>query len=304
MKELAPIVLFVYERIVQTELMVKTLCENSLANESDLFIYSDAPRSKKAEKNVGSVRDFIKTISGFRSVTIIERDSNYGLSRSIIEGVSETIKQYGKVIVIEDDLVISPFFLKFMNDGLDLYEHDDRAISIHGYVYPVKQTLPSTFFLRGADCWGWATWERGWKLFQSNGSALLDKIYQTKRQNEFDFNGTYPYARMLKEQVEGKNDSWAVRWYASAFLENKFTLYPGTSLVNNISSDTLGTHTKSLADFNSELSKKEITVDLIPIEDSPIARKAFEDFFRNLSRPSISKLLTFARSLFHPHVAN
>ena len=126
-----------------------------------------------------------------------------------------------KVIVLEDDLVTSPHFLQYMNDGLGIYERDDRVISIHGYSYPVHGKLPETFFLRGADCLGWATWKRGWDLFEDDGQRLLNELERRNLTRSFDFDGSYPYTQMLRDQIAGSNSSWAVRWYASAFLRDK-----------------------------------------------------------------------------------
>ncbi|MBP6672868.1 MAG: glycosyltransferase family 2 protein, partial [Bacteroidetes bacterium] len=183
------------------------------------------------------------------------------------------------------------------------YESDERVISIHGYVYPVKGGLPSSFFLKGADCWGWATWKRGWDLFEQDGRVLETQLKQRNVCDEFDFNGSYPYTRMLRQQIEGKNDSWAVRWYASAFLKDKLTLYPGCSLVNNISSDSLGTHTKHLAAFQSALSPVRLSVGDVPVEDHPEARHQFEQFFQSLRVPLYKKILNVIRSMAGNHGA-
>ena len=112
------------------------------------------------------MRKYITTVSGFKSLNIIERDINMGLSKSIITGVTEICDKYGKVIVLEDDHVTSPYFLQYMNDGLRAYEHDEDVISIHGYIYPLGDKLPETFFIRGADCWGWATWKTSWAIYE------------------------------------------------------------------------------------------------------------------------------------------
>ncbi len=293
----APIALFVYQRIRETKISVEALKRNELASESDLFIFSDAPRSESAAENVSAVREYLRTISGFRSISIIERKTNLGLSRSIIDGVGMLVERFGRVIVLEDDLETSQYFLRFMNDALQCYESDDRVISIHGYVYPVKAKLPATFFLKGADCWGWATWKRGWEQFEPDGRLLEEQLKQRKICTEFDFNGSYPYTRMLRQQIKGKNDSWAVRWYAAAFLKDKLTLYPGYSLVNNISSDSLGTHTKYLAAFQSALSPERLPVGSIPVEEHKEARHQFELFFRSIHVPMYKKILNLVRTI-------
>ena len=160
---LSPIVLFAYNRPGHIQQTIDALRKNHLAEESELFIFSDAPRDKKAEEDVSKVREYIKTIAGFKRTTVIERDHNLGLSQSIITGISELIAQYGRIIVLEDDLITSPYFLKFMNDGLSAYQEEDSVISICGYMYPLNKKHADTLFLRMTDCWGWATWKRGWR---------------------------------------------------------------------------------------------------------------------------------------------
>jgi hypothetical protein len=286
---LAPIVLFTYNRPWHLMQTVSALLKNSLASESEIFIFSDGPKDENDVPKVAEVRKYIKTIKGFKRVEIIERDKNWGLANNIIDGITKIVNQYGKVVVLEDDLSTSPYFLKFMNDGLNIYEEEEKVISVHGYVYPIKG-LPEIFFLRGADCWGWATWKRGWDLFEKDGKKLLDELEKRKLTKLFDFNGAYPYTKMLKDQVEGKVDSWAIRWYASAFIQEKLTLYPGISLVKHIGD--LGTHVKDSSLFDVELSEKPIFVKRIPPIEDPEVRKKIEDFFFRIRRKrKISDLL-------------
>jgi hypothetical protein len=288
---LAPIVLFTYNRPWHTKQTVEALQKNIYAEQSHLFIFSDGPKTEKDEPKVKEVREYLKTIKGFKNIEIIERDKNWGLANNIIDGITKVVNQYGRVIVLEDDLVTSPYFLKFMNDGLNIYEEEEKVISVHGYVYPIKG-LPEIFFLRGADCWGWATWKRGWDLFEKDGKKLLDELEKRKLTKLFDFNGAYPYTKMLKNQVEGKVDSWAIRWYASAFIQEKLTLYPGISLVKHIGD--LGTHVKDSSLFDVELSEKPIFVKRIPPIEDPQVRKKFENFF---FRMKMKSMIYFAK---HP----
>lgn len=155
MINVTPIILFVYNRLWHTKQTVEALQKNDLASESELFIFSDGPKPG-AEEKVKEVREYLKTITGFRKVTIIERDTNWGLANNIIDGVTKIVNEYGKVIVLEDDLVTSPGFLTYMNEGLKIYADEEQVASIHGYIYPLKhpERLPETFFIRGADCWG------------------------------------------------------------------------------------------------------------------------------------------------------
>jgi hypothetical protein len=277
--KLAPIALFVYNRLDHTRQTVASLQKNTLATESDLFVFSDAAKSPEVEEKVKAVREFIKGISGFRSITIIERELNLGLAKSIIDGVTRLCNEYGQVIVLEDDLVTSPYFLKFMNDGLEFYENEEEVISIHGYIYPVKAELPETFFLRGADCWGWATWKRGWDIFEPDGKKLLTEIKGQNVDREFNYDGTFNLTDMLRSQVQGKIDSWAIRWYASAFLKNKLTLYPGKSLVFNIGNDSSGTHCGTTEMFSGKLFDQPLTIGRLAIEESLEGRTAVVNYF-------------------------
>jgi hypothetical protein len=276
----APIALFVYNRSDHTRRTIDALIQNSLAENSELIIFSDAAKSEAQAEAVRKVRKYISEIEGFKSVTIVERVANLGLARSIIDGVTTILNKYGRIIVLEDDMVTSPYFLTYMNEALEKYVDDERVVSIHGYVYPVGQPLSEAFFLTGADCWGWATWQRGWSCFNSDGQFLLDELYRRKLLRAFDFNGTYPFSKMLEGQIKGANESWAVRWHASAFLAGKLTLYPGRSLVHNIGNDNSGTHCGDSDRHDTELSQTPIELSNIEVKPSEEGRLAFERFFR------------------------
>lgn len=280
----APIVLFTYNRLPHVQQTVGALLRNPEARESELFIFSDAAKNKADTRAVSEVRHYIRQITGFASVQITERQENFGLARSIIGGVSSVCRQHGRVIVVEDDIVTSPHFLKFMNDGLARYERDERVISIHGYQYPVNSVLPETFFLRGADCWGWATWKRGWDLFEPDGRLLLQELVARKLTHRFDFDGAYPYTRMLRNQIRDKNDSWAIRWHASAFLNGKLTLYPGRSLVLNIGTDSSGMHCSTTGEFAGDIADSPIKVEPVAVEENAFARQQIVKFHKGARR--------------------
>ena len=286
---LSPIVLFVYNRPWHTRQTIKALQNNELADQSDLFIYSDGPKEEQAKNKVKEVRNYIHTVHGCKTVTIREREKNMGLASSIIDGVTAVVNEYERVIVLEDDLVTSPFFLRYMNDALNLYECEEKVISIHGYIYPLSEKLPSTFFLRSADCWGWATWKRGWDLFEGDGQKLLNELEEKKLTRLFDFNGAYGYTQMLRDQIAGKNDSWAIRWYASAFLADKLTLYPGKSLVNNIGHDDSGVHCGKSNRLDVDVTQHPITINNIDVIESVYAYRKISQFF---SRDIIVRVLS------------
>jgi hypothetical protein len=283
----APIALFAYNRPDHLVRVAQALTHNPEAAASPLFVFSDAPKSESTANAVAEVRALAHRMKGFASVDVVEQPSNQGVARSITGGVARLTAEFGRAIVLEDDLLPSPHFLRYMNDGLNAYADDERVISIHAYSYPVAGRLPETFFLRGADCWGWATWKRGWDLFETDGRRLLRDLEQRNLLPEFDFGGTYPYSRMLRDAIEGRNDSWAIRWYASAFLQGKFTLYPGSSQVQNIGADGSGIHVGSTSRFQHAAWGAELDVGNIPVEESREARQAFAGYLAGL-RPSMA----------------
>ena len=293
----APIALFTYARLEHTRLTVDALLQNHTASDHDLIIFSDGARTPDKQLAVEQVRSYLTTIRGFRSNSIHHRPSNFGLARSIIEGVTQVLSSHERIIVLEDDLVTSPQFLGYMNEALERFVNDERVVSIHGYVYPVEQALPEAFFLRGADCWGWGTWRRGWKLFNPDGQALLDQLEKQKLLYAFDFNGAYSYSKMLQGQIKGLNDSWAVRWYASAFLANKLTLYPGRSLVQNIGNDGTGTHQEFRTSYDVLVSATQIDLASIEVIPSLAGRVAFESFFRASKQTFFKNLLARTKQL-------
>jgi hypothetical protein len=290
----APIALFAYRRPEHLKSCLTSLLQNPEASSTALWIFCDGPRSPAEADATQKVRELARATGGFSSVTVIERPRNIGLAASVISGVAEVLDSADRVIVVEDDLVVSPDFLGYMNQGLDLYADVPEVVSIHGFTYAVGTKLPQSFFLRGADCWGWATWRRGWAVFNPDGQALLTELDSRSQGLTFDFDGAYPYRQMLVDQVAGKVDSWAIRWNASAFLANKLTLYPGNSLVENIGQDGSGTHSGSSDSHRSMFGRMTLPLERIPVQESSDAREAF---IRTLMRSHGSGLLTRMRRI-------
>lgn len=278
---LAPVLLFVFNRLEHTRITIEALQRNTLAQESHLYIYSDAARNESEKAAVDEVRQLIAAVEGFKQVTIIERETNCGLAHNIIDGVTTQVNKYGKVIVLEDDLVTSPYFLQFMNDALIAYSDEPRVGHIQACDYTQEPSLPDTFLIKWTGSWGWATWARAWQYFNPDGAALLKELKSRKLTREFDFGGTYGYTRMLRRQVEGKNNSWAIRWNASLFLRNILSLNVGKSLVRNIGFDGSGTHCGSDRLYDSVLYTQPLLVEKItPIVESKAGRQALSDYYR------------------------
>ncbi|MCK6595089.1 MAG: glycosyltransferase family 2 protein [Bacteriovoracaceae bacterium] len=276
---LAPIIVFTYNRLEHLQHVIQALlkCEESAF--SKLIIYSDGPKDEKDQESVKMVREYLYKIVGFKKIEIIEQEMNLGLANSIISGVTDQVNKYNKVIVLEDDLLVSPYFLKYMNDMLEMYENDEAVASIHGYVYPSSDLPKCPFFIRGADCWGWGTWKRAWDKFESDGSTLLKVIIDRKLKKKFNLDFSYPYSRMLQDQINGKNNSWAIRWNASVFVENMYTLYPPESFVSNMGFDCSGTNCHSSNQYEVKLIQKYTSFKKLEISESLQGYLAFKEYF-------------------------
>ena len=283
-KKLAPIILFVYNRPDHTKNLVESLLNNNLAKRSDLFIYSDAPKNQSGSKKVAYVRQFIHTIQGFRSVQIIEQSKNKGLAASIKEGVSQIISQYGKVIVLEDDLIVSDDFLEYMNDALEFYKNDKKIWSIAGYGPPLsclKHYNKDVYLAPRASSWGWATWEDRWNKVDWDVKDFQNVKNNKKMRKKFELGGNDIY-KMLELQILGKIDSWAVIWCFSQFMQNMYTVYPVKSKVFNAGfGDMHSTHTSgSGTKWAVNLNNGKVKLEKLEPEENII--KSFQKFY-NLS---------------------
>ena len=259
MDNLAPIILFVYNRPEHTRQTVEYLFKNRLAESSKLFIFSDGPKNLKDKQKVVEVRELIKNIKGFQEIKITEREKNLGLANSVISGVSEIFKSHNKVIVLEDDIISSPSFLIFMNDALDFYKEDKKIFSVSGYPYPVK--IPDSyskdvFITHRSSSWGWGTWKDRWEKVDWEVKDFSNFLKDKKAQNLFNKAGE-DLLPMLKAQMKGVVDSWAIRWIYSQLKNNAFCLYPVSPLCKNIGTDRSGTHSSSSKKLNVELDMSD-----------------------------------------------
>lgn len=296
-----PVALFAYRRPDHLRRVVESLLANPEVHETDLFIFCDGSKTLDDQASVNSVRSYAKSVNGFRAIKVIEREKNWGLSKSIAEGVATLCEKYGRAAVLEDDVVVSRHFLSWVNRALDKYEFDDRVISVGCYVFPNESVLPETFFLNITDCWGWAVWKRSWDLYEPDGQKLLDQLMQRRLSQRFDLDGAYPYTNMLREQVAGRNDSWAVRWYATAMLTGGLTIYPGKSMTTNIGFDGTGIHCGTGNAYETDLAERDLNVDDVPVVESLEARRVWSGFLKRLSNTGqaasvLSRLRRWIRS--------
>ena len=256
---LAPICLFTYNRLEETKQTVEALQNNFLAPQSDLYIFSDGPKNELAKDKVNAVRDYIKTIKGFKSITVFESKINKGLANSIVDGVSQIINEFGKVIVLEDDLVTTPNFLDFMNQGLNFYYDDDFVFSISGYTMNLKSLKKFNedyYYGHRASSWGWATWQKEWQSVDWEVKGFKDFNVSKKMQKAFNQGGS-DMSSMLKAQMNGRIDSWAIRFCFQQFLNKKACVFPKKSKVQSIGFSKEATHTVGARKFITILDNSE-----------------------------------------------
>ena len=239
---LAPIVLFVYNRLDHTKQTIEALQKNELASDSELFIYSDAAKNETAQEKVHEVREYIKNIEGFKKVTIIKREKNWGLANSIIDGVTKIVNEYGKIIVLEDDLVTSPYFLKFMNKALEFYKNEKKVWHISGWNYPIDaKGMDDMFLWRVMNCWGWATWADRWTYYEKDVEKIINE-FTNDDIKRFNLDGAENFWSQVTANKEKRINTWAIFWYATIFKQDGLCLNPTQTFVENIGHDGSGIH--------------------------------------------------------------
>ena len=231
---LAPIALFVFNRPAHTQKLLQSLLANKEAERSDLYIFCDSSKYPEQDSDVAAVRSIVAQIDGFARVEALYHETNKGLAQSIIYGVSKLCREYGRVIVLEDDLVLSAFFLRYMNEALDFYADDKKVMQISGFQFPIPSRDNASGLLPYTTSWGWATWERAWENFDPSFCDVSELNREKDLRYRFDFDGTYPAFKMLKRLHAGAVSSWAIRWYHIVFSNQGLVLYPPVSFVNNL----------------------------------------------------------------------
>ncbi|MGM9476271.1 glycosyltransferase family 2 protein [Pedobacter sp. GSP4] len=295
MQKLAPIALFVYNRPQHTERTLNFLQQNELAGESHLYIFSDGAKTAQEEEKVAAVRKIINKTKGFKSVKVIEKKENAGLANSVIAGVTQLIADYDQVIVFEDDLVTSPHTLTYFNEALNQYRDEEKVMHIGAYMYPLNpESLTQSFFYRAATSWGWATWGRAWKNFEPDVNVLM-KQFDKKKRAAFSIDNKMNFWKQMQEFKKGKNNSWAIRWYASIFLKGGLTLNPARSLVNNIGHDGTGVHSGINDIYNVIINPKPITQFPTVIAEDADAYKAIKSFLAKRKGNMVTRVRRFVK---------
>lgn len=293
--ETAPVILFTYNRPDHTKRTIEALAANELAEETELFIFSDAAKKETDVAKVQEIRDYANTVTGFRQVHLTARTENYGLAKNVIEGVTEVVNRYGKVIVMEDDLVTNPYFLRFMNDGLERYEKEKKVTGVTGYSFLDDSTdYEKESYLCGltGTSWSWATWADRWSSFDQDAKGWEKLKEDAAYRKRFNYDNTYNFYQILKmQQQDAKTNSWAIRWYYTTFLQGGLILAPTRSLVGNDGWDGSGVHCGGEAPTAVHALKTAQAITEFPeeITELPEVRKRLKKELRKISEPSMLK---------------
>ncbi|TCO90472.1 glycosyl transferase family 2 [Chthoniobacter flavus] len=292
----APVVLFAYNRPDHVRATLESLAANAGAGETPLYIHCDGAKPQaggEERERVNQVRKVIREKQWCGRVTIVESETNRGLADSIVQGVQDVLTRHGSVIVLEDDLLLAPGFLCYMNEALRCYENDADVMHVSGYMFPVSVELPETFFLQLTSCWGWATWRRAFTQFEPDARKLLAGLEERGLVRTFNFEEGYDYAGQLRANAVGTLRTWAVRWYASVLLRGGLALFPRQTLVENTGFDGSGANCKSLDQrFGNEMGG-DIRVMRSPLQESAAAREAVRRALQgSAAKPSPPSFLT------------
>ncbi|WP_099340016.1 glycosyltransferase [Candidatus Fonsibacter ubiquis] len=281
MKSLAPIVIFSYKRRETIEKLIISLLKNKESKNSNLYIFQDNHKNIYDKNRVEDVKSYIRNINGFKKKKIYYRSINFGLSKNIIEGIKLVFSKYNKAIFLEDDLIVSDQFLKFMNKCLNFYYKKKKIWHISGWNYDIniKNNKYDAFIIRNTNSWGWATWKDRWKYFSKDPEKIV-KTWKSNNIAKFNLDNVYDFFLQIKKNYLRISDTWGIFWYATVFVNRGLCIYPKKSLVKNIGFDEFATNTKVkqfFFDNTIDYKKKNI---MLPIKLKE--NKLFLEAIKNL----------------------
>lgn len=304
MQKYFPIVIFCYNRLKHLQQTFYFLKKNENSKKHKVIIFSDGPKNKNDEKKVFLIREYLKTINHFKEIIVIERRKNLGLHDNIVSGVSETLKNYEAAIFLEDDLQTNKKFLVNMNYLISKFKNQKKIGCISGYSYPfkIKKKYPNIYFLKGAECWGWATWSDRWKYFIKDGYKIYNYLKKNNQLNEFDF--SKGNLKNLKKTLKNSKFSWAIKWHGSLFINKKLTIFSKYPSVNNFGFDASGENCNYGHNiyFNKNIKKNSIIqlknkkIDLS--EDMEI-KKDLLKFFNKNKTSNYKKIIGYTKKLIN-----
>jgi hypothetical protein len=277
----SPVVIFAYNR---PHILEKTLAQAIELNKNinrEFYVVIDGPKNNiDFEKN--SKINYL--LDKYPRLIRIQRNQNLGLEQSITQGLNDLFKSHNSLIVLEDDIEISSSFYDFIDENIEIFNSNEDVAAIHGFSPDLGKIEVDHYFLRGSDCWGWATWKRNWNLYNKSGTYLLKELKKRKLLKQFDVNHSYPFCNMLRGDILDLVDSWAIKWHASMFLSNKYSLYPYPSMITNIGFDGTGTNAPKFDSHEIQLYDKGILPEInsSEIKEQVKIIKALETHYRSI----------------------
>lgn len=296
----APIALFVYNRPEHTRRVLENLRNNELANESTLYIFCDGPRPGATEAELMKIQEvceIARSAEWCREVIVRAENKNKGVNNSIIDGITEIVNIHSKIIVVEDDILTSKYFLRFMNDALNKYENEEKIMAVSGYWFPVNTGRVHPFFLCTGVGWGWGTWARAWNIYVKDIDYLIEEIDKSDLVRKFNRDDSYDFFGLLKAHQKGLVSGWDVAWYASIFLNDAIALFPPHSFTINIGVDGSGTHFSNAtnqfshpAGYLEDMDKDGYRIKFSEsIEPDEIAGKKMNSYLKSVDKTSLLK---------------
>lgn len=256
----APIIVFCYNRLDHVKSVVSALLKCAESKYSDLYVFSDGAKNISDIRTVQNIRNYLHTISGFRSVNIVERKANFGLALNLIDGISLVMSAHGRAIIMEDDIVCEPCFLEYMNHALNLYQNNKDVFTIGAYPpLDIQSNKNEAIVSEVASCWGWATWSDRWDLYEKNPEKAVKDLDNKKFKNRLNINGLVNISAQVYDNYNGTRNTWAVFLNFTAVKYNKFNIYPPYPIITNIGQDGTGTHgVKSVVNQSHNLDIKKL----------------------------------------------
>lgn len=301
--ELAPIIVFAYNRPDHLHQTLDSLSKNDLAKDSILYIYCDGPKENSNNEQLQKIADtrgVAHNVTEFKEIHVLEAPQNKGLGSSIIDGVTAVVNQYGRAIIFEDDVISTRGCLTYLNDALELYQNDEQVMHVSAWMYPNKKHFPETFFYDSPyPAGGWATWQRAWAYFDNDTKGHIS--YWEDHWNDFEIMGGDVLRRQLYANLKGKINTWYIKWYSSMHKIGGLCLYPHKALTNNIGWDNSGETSNNTNRYEVVNPVEYVKVERIPIVRNKSAFKYIRKWYSGhwYSKRYRKQLLEKLKQLLH-----
>jgi len=292
---LSPIAIFAFNRPDHLRNLFESLEKNKEAISSEAYIFVDSYRTDKEKNQVKKVIRIAQNNQKiFKTLSVIVRDKNLGCKKNIIDGVTEVLNKHQDIIVLEDDIVVGKFFLRYMNSAVKKYKDSKNIFHISSFSEFDDNDKTLSYFSRGMNCWGWATWRDKWHNLSWDTNYLIKKIKQKGRRS-FDFDDSAEFFNQLVDNQEKIIDTWAIYWYASIYLNEGLCLNPSKAISINTGNDGSGQRA-GLQEINTRLYNGLISIFPDVIEEDQDYFKLLKKIYKKRKGPFkgvLKKILNF-----------